>query len=196
MLFLNPTWQLSSREYPPCVVWKRTGKVWEVHGLGYRECLIGKAKITHISKVKRDSFMPYLGQVQVHPSPGELGSITHNGNLGRQTPAFPMFPSSFLFTQFNVIRMTIPCGLEYSFGQLGPAVPAMSSPSPWGLHPVPAGWGEEQKRPWPCTSPDQQEGYSTVLSFQYCFLDKSKNNLHASYCEEKQLYLSQRQHNN
>lgn len=189
MLFLNPSWQLSSRQYPPCVVRKRTGKVWEAHGLGCRECLIGKAKITHTSKVKRDSFMPYPGQAQVHPSPGELGSVTHNGNLGRQTPAFPMLPSSFLFTQFNAISMTIPCGLEYSFGQLGPAIPAMSSPSPWEAQPVPAGVGWRAERALALYEPWSAGRILSSIELPILFPGQV---LHASCCEEKQLYPSQK----
>jgi len=49
-------------------------------------------------------------------------------------------------------------GMEYPFGQLGSAVPAVSPPdflcTPSLLV---VGWGEEQKGPWLCLSAAQQQ---------------------------------------
>ena len=76
----------------------------------------------------RNSFTASHGQAGVQPSPGKQGSIMCNSYLGRQVPSLQMSPTSFFFPQLSMLSM-MSYGLEYPFGQLGSAVPAVSPPS-------------------------------------------------------------------
>ena len=82
-------------------------------------------------------------------------------------------PLSFLFPQLYTLSM-MPYGMEYPFGQLGSAVPAVSPPSflcPPALW-CEAGWCEKQGRLWLCKH--CSAGMKTFLYYQHCFQHKSK----------------------
>jgi len=73
-----------------------------------------------------NSFTTFHRQAGVQPSPGKQGFVTHNGYLGRQTPSLQMsLPSS---SPQLYIMSVMSYGMEHHFGQLGSAVPAVSSP--------------------------------------------------------------------
>ena len=70
---------------------------------------------------------PWAGRCSA--SPGKQGSITRNGDLGRETPSLPMSPPSFFFPQLYILSMTS-YGMRYPFGQFGSAVLAVPPPVP------------------------------------------------------------------
>ena len=179
MLWFNPRWQLSTTKpltHCPCVWMGETIRRVKVRKLvGWdKDNLIDKAKASGTSKAKPGihSPLPMGGQAGVQPSPGKQGSITRNGDLGRQTPSLWMsLPSSF-FPQLYMLSMTS-YGMEYPFGQFGSAVLCVSPPNFLGTPSPLAGgvvWEAEKalalwKHHWAVTK---------MVCYQQCFQNKSK----------------------
>jgi len=59
-----------------------------------------------------NSFTTSHRQAGVHPSPGNQGSITPNGDLGRWTTLLRMSPPSSFFPQLYMLSMML-YGVEY-----------------------------------------------------------------------------------
>lgn len=53
-----------------------------------KDSLTGKAKVMHASEAKVGIHSLFRLQAGLQPSLGKPGSITHNGDLGRQIPSF------------------------------------------------------------------------------------------------------------
>jgi len=102
--------------------WK--GKNEKTRGLRYRQFNRQSKGHTCKQSKTRNPFTTPHGRAAVQPSPGQQGSITRNGYLGRQTPSLrtpacpPLPPSS---PQLLMLSMTS-YGMGDPLGQMGPAV--------------------------------------------------------------------------
>ena len=188
MSCFNSSWQLSPIQplahSPRGGMRERIGRVNVRKLIGWdKGSLIGKAKGMHASKAKQGIHsLPPSGQAGAQLSPGQQGSITRNGYLGRQMPSLRTSLPSF-FPQLYMLSM-MSYGMEYPFGQLGSAVPAVSPPNllcTSSLFTGRVGWEAEKaltlcKHCWAITK--------TSLCYQRCFQHRSKTYPHTSYCED------------
>ena len=139
--WFNPSQQLSpTQPLAHSPQWNggenRKSKNEKTRGLRERQSNRYSKSRAHKQSKTRNSFTTSHRQAGVQPSPGKQGSITPNAYLGRQMPSLRTSPPSFFFPQLYMLSMTS-YGMEYPFGHLGSAVPAVSQ---FLVHPQPTRW--------------------------------------------------------